>query len=129
MSLSVSKPRNFTVHNIPWETIHDDGTRSATLVGTREPGVMFTYAFFIPAGFFDAPHSHIADSHLHVAHGELHLGYGTSPARDKATVYPTGSFLWVPAGAVHFDGAIEDTIIIGTALGPWSTDYTTQTAS
>lgn len=124
MSPIVKGPRHFTVDNIPWETLHDDGTKSATLVGTREPGVMFTYAFFIPAGVFDAPHSHIADFHLHVAKGELRLGYGTSFARDDAAAYPTGSFLWVPAGAVHFDGALEDTIIVGTAVGPWNTDYT-----
>ncbi|MEO7587695.1 MAG: hypothetical protein ABIS84_06665 [Arachnia sp.] len=37
--------------------------------------------------------------------------------------YPSGSFLWVPAGAVHFDGANEDTVIIGTAVGPWDTTY------
>ncbi len=31
--------------------------------------------------------------------------------------------LWVPAGAAHFDGADEDTVIIGTAIGPWTTEY------
>lgn len=84
---------------------------------------MFTYAFFIPAGVYDAPHSHIADAHLHVAHGELRLGYGTSFVRDETDAFPTGSFLWVPAGAVHFDGANEDTVLIGTATGPWDTTY------
>ncbi len=34
-----------------------------------------------------------------------------------------GSFLYVPAGAVHFDGAKQDTVLVGTAIGPWSTDY------
>lgn len=84
---------------------------------------MFTYAFFIPAGVFDAPHVHMADAHLHVAQGELRLGYGTSFDRDAADAYPAGSFLWVPAGAVHFDGANEDTVLIGTATGPWDTTY------
>ncbi|MCY7288055.1 MAG: cupin domain-containing protein [Cryobacterium sp.] len=96
---------------------------SAPLIGTREPGVMFTYAFFIPAGVFDAPHSHIADAHLLVAFGELRLAYGTSFNEDDTTAYAAGSFLWVPAGAVHFDGANVDTILIGTATGPWNTAY------
>lgn len=117
------EPQAFTVDDIPWETAHEDGTKSATLIGTREPGVMFTYAFFIPAGVFDAPHSHIADAHLHVAKGELRLGYGNSFAQEDTNAYPTGSFLWVPAGAVHFDGANEDTVLIGTATGPWDTRY------
>jgi len=24
---------------------------------------------------------------------------------------------------VHFDGAEQDTVLLGTAVGPWSTDY------
>lgn len=120
---SIRKPRAFFLDDIPWETSHEDGTKSATLVGTREPGVMFTYAFFIPAGVFDAPHRHVADSHLHVASGELRIAYGTSFDRRDTRGYPAGSFLWVPAGAVHFDGADKDTVLIGTATGPWDTTY------
>lgn len=112
-----------TVADIAWDQINPDGTRSATLVGTRHPGVTFTYAFFIPAGFWDGPHSHSADAHLVVARGELRLGYGDRLAPDAAQRYPAGSFLYVPAGAVHFDGAEEETVLLGTAVGPWSTDY------
>jgi len=106
-----------------WEQESLDGTKSATLVGAREPGVTFTYAFLVPAGVWDAPHSHIADAHLVIARGELRLGYGPTLDRDAAARFPAGSFLYVPAGAVHFDGADEDTVLLGTAVGPWSTDY------
>lgn len=116
----------FGPDDIPWEVVHEDGTQSATLVGAREPGVMFSYAFFLPAGVFDAPHTHCADAHLHVASGVLRLGYGTFLDREKAGRYPAGSFLFVPAGAVHFDGADEDTVLIGTATGPWDTTYATR---
>lgn len=111
------------VDQIVWQDIHADGTRSATLAGTREPGVMFTYAFFIPAGVWDAPHSHGADVHLVVARGLLRLGLGPVMDRDAADGLAAGGFLHVPRGAVHFDGADEDTIIIGTATGPWTTTY------
>ena len=123
MTQTDARPKSFTVDDIPWARVNDDGTKSAILVGTSDPGVMFTYAFFIPAGVFDPPHSHIADAHLHVASGELRLGYGTSFDRERTQRYPAGSFLWVPAGAVHFDGADVDTVLIGTATGPWSDDY------
>lgn len=113
----------YTVDDIPWGQINPDGTRSATLVGSREPGVSFSYAFFIPAGVWDQPHSHIAAAHLVVASGELRLGYGSRLAPDAASIYPAGSFLYVPAGANHFDGAKKDTVLLGTAVGPWSTDY------
>ncbi|MCZ4518263.1 cupin domain-containing protein [Rhodococcus ruber] len=118
-----SAPMAFDIAAIPWDTFHDDGTRSATLVGTRDPGIMFSYAFFIPAGVFDAAHFHSADVHLLVAAGELRLGYGTALDVSATSRFPPGSFLWVPSGAAHFDGADEDTVIIGTAVGPWATDY------
>lgn len=117
---------SLTVDDIPWQQHHPDGTRSATLVGTRDRGVAFTYAFYIPAGVWDRPHSHIADAHLVVARGELGLGYGTTFDSDITVRYRAGSFLYVPAGAVHFDGAEQDTVLLGTAVGPWSTDYLTE---
>ncbi|MDI9894024.1 cupin domain-containing protein [Rhodococcus sp. IEGM 1381] len=116
-------PIAFDTAAIPWDAFHDDGTRSATLAGTRDPGIMFSYAFFVPAGVFDAAHSHSADVHLVVAAGELRLGYGTALDVSATRRFPQGSFLLVPAGAAHFDGADEDTILIGTAIGPWTTEY------
>jgi quercetin dioxygenase-like cupin family protein len=108
---------------IPWDRTNEDGTRSATLNGTREPGVPFTYAFFLPAGFWDQPHSHAADARVFVMSGELRLAYGETFDRGTAVPYGPGSYLFVPSGAVHFDGAETDTIIVGVAVGPWSTDY------
>lgn len=108
---------------IPWERTETDGTRVATLTGTREPGVVFTYAFLLPAGFWDPPHSHVASAHVFVLRGELRLAYGHAFEPERAEHFPAGSFLYVPAGAVHFDGAEQETIIAGVAVGPWSTDY------
>lgn len=111
------------IEDIAWEEPSADGTRSATLVGDRSPGTPFSYAFFVPAGVWDMPHSHVAAAHLVVARGELRLAYGPVLDRAAARGYPAGSFLYVPAGAVHFDGAEQDTVLLGTAVGPWSTDY------
>ncbi len=55
--------------------------------------------------------------------GTLHLGYGDTLDIAAATAFPTGSFVLVPKAAHRFDGAHEDTIIIGTAVGAWSTLY------
>lgn len=121
--LGMDAPLAATPATIVWDQVNGDGTKSATLVGTRDRGVMFSYAFFIPAGFYDRPHHHCAAAHLQVASGTLRLGYGTSFELDRTTVHPAGSFLYVPAGAVHFDGAEEDTVLIGTATGPWDTVY------
>lgn len=109
---------------IVWQRTNPDGTRFALLEGVRDrAGVAFTYAFFIPAGVWDAAHSHAATARVFVARGALRLGYGDRIDRAAATTHAAGSVLLVPAGARHFDGADVDTIIIGTATGPWSTDY------
>lgn len=114
---------SFNPEDIPWTIANGNGTRSATLVGTRQPGELFTYAFFIPAGFYDAPHWHLPEIHLHVAKGLLRLGTGENP--DGLVDYRRGSFLWLPPRMVHTDGADVDTVILGTAMGPWATTYVT----
>lgn len=113
----------FTPDAIPWEPPDSDGTRFAVLEGSREGESPFSYAFYIPAGFWDGPHAHTAGARVVVAKGELRLGYGRTLTKGDADRFVAGSFLHVPAGAVHFDGAEEDTIIVGSAVGPWATRY------
>ena len=114
----------WTLDGNVWDEIAPDGTRYALLEGRRDvAGGVFSYAFFIPAGFWDPAHHHTADARVFVAKGALSLGYGDELAPEMATRYPAGSFLLVPAGDRHFDGAREDTLIFGTAIGPWATHY------
>lgn len=109
---------------IPWQAEGAQGTRFALLEGRRDQqGTAFTYAFSIPAGVWDAPHSHSATARVFVAKGTLRIGYGASNDKAATQSYPAGSVIVVPAGAIHYDGADEDTVIIGTAVGPWSTRY------
>jgi quercetin dioxygenase-like cupin family protein len=121
---ALATPTAWTPDTIPWQRTNPDGTRFALLEGVRDKaGVPFTYAFFIPAGVWDAPHRHSATARVVVAKGRLHLGLGDRMDKARASAFPVGSIVIVPAGAAHFDGSDEDTIIIGTAVGPWSTDY------
>ncbi len=121
---ATAPPAASTPDTIPLQRTNPDGTRFALLEGVRTvPGAPFTHAFLIPAGVWDSPHSHAATARVVVARGSLHLGYGRAMDKGAAPAFPVGSVLVVPAGAVHFDGSDEDTIIIGTAIGPWSTDY------
>ncbi len=109
---------------IAWQRTDAAGTKFALLDGVRDKaGVSFTYAFFIPAGLWDAPHAHSADARVFVAKGVLWLGYGDVLDKDKAVAYPAGSYVLVPAGARHFDGSDRETVIYGVAVGPWSTTY------
>jgi len=116
--------RGWTLPDIAWQSEGAKGTRFALLEGRRdEPGTAFTYAFSIPAGVWDGPHSHSATARVFVARGTLRLGDGASFDKGATRAYPAGSVIVVPASAVHYDGADEDTVIIGTAVGPWSTRY------
>jgi hypothetical protein len=127
---AAAAPLAWTPETIHWQRTNPDGTRFALLEGVRDrPGVPFTYAFFIPAGVWDGSHRHAATARVVVAKGRLHIGYGERLDKAKAQTFPVGSVVIVPAGAAHFDGSDEDTIIIGTAVGPWSTDYVDRTAT
>ncbi|WP_293904538.1 cupin domain-containing protein [Phenylobacterium sp.] len=110
--------------HIAWQRTDPQGTRFALLEGVRDKaGVSFSYAFFIPAGVWNAPHSHSATARVFVARGVLRMGYGNVLDKASATAYPAGSYVLVPAGARHFDGSDQDTVIFGVAVGPWSTTY------
>ena len=119
----MTKPHALAIDEIPWEQVNADGTRLCTVDGSRASGRVFTYALFLPAGFWDTPHSHSADARVFVLSGELWLGYGDALVRERARRHPAGSYLFVPAGAAHFDGAQVDTIIAGVAVGPRATTY------
>jgi quercetin dioxygenase-like cupin family protein len=112
------------VDTIPWGQTAPDGTRYAVLTGRRDaPGEAFAYAFAIPAGFWDPPHVHSADAHVTVVRGALHLGFGIRLDMAAARVLRAGEAIVVPGGAAHYDGSDVDTVIVGTAVGPWSTRY------
>ncbi|HJU43992.1 MAG TPA: cupin domain-containing protein [Vicinamibacterales bacterium] len=120
----MAQGKAWTPDTITWQQVNADGTKYTVLEGRRDiPGEAFTYAFFIPAGVWDSAHSHTADARVVVVKGRLKLGYGRALDKQTARDFPVGSYLLVPADANHFDGADEDTIIIGTAVGPWKTTY------
>ncbi len=114
----------WTVEDIPWAAAGANGTKFSLLDGNREqPGSVFTYAFFIPAGVWDSPHWHSTTARVFVAKGTLKIGYGDAQDHAQAQAWASGATIIVPGTAVHFDGADVDTIIIGVATGPWTTTY------
>ena len=93
----------------------------AVLEGRSDlPGEAFTYAAFIPAGFHDF-HSHGSDARVAVV--VLRVSFAATVDLEHLKSYPVGTFLYVPANAKHTMAAEEDTIIIGTAVGPWHTHH------
>lgn len=116
-------PRGWDANTIPWQTTSPDGTKWAVLEGKAEaPGQPFTYAAFIPAGYH-SQHSHSSDARVAVAQGVLKIAFGENADLNHLTSYPVGSFLYVPANVEHVMAADVDTVLIGTAVGPWSTEH------
>ncbi len=114
---------------IVWQDIEPDGTKYALLEGDRNtPGKAFTYAFFIPAGYWEH-HWHTQDARVAVVSGALKVSFGEKLDKNGAKAYPAGSYLLVPANVKHSMGADVDTIIIGTAVGPWATHHNENHAS
>lgn len=115
--------RTWDARSIVWQRVDADGTKWAVLEGDKDvPGKTFTYAFFIPAGYWEH-HWHSQDARVAVIQGALRVAQGTALDKEKAIAYPVGSYLFVPANVQHTMGADVDTIIIGTAKGPWKTHH------
>ncbi len=107
--------------NIQWQKVDSDGTKWAVLEGDKDAaGKTFTYAFFIPAGYWEH-HWHSQDARVAVIAGALKVAKGDKLDKESARSYPVGSYLFVPANVQHTMGADVDTIIIGSAEGPWKT--------
>src|ERR1700733_2898435 len=113
-------PQAWNPKTIQWQSTDKDGTKWSVLQGNANVnGEAFTYAAFIPAGYQDR-HSHSSAARVAVVQGVLKLAVGNNTQMKS---YPVGSFLFVPANVEHVMATDEDTIIIGTATGPWTTHH------
>lgn len=120
---SASSVKTWDPQNIVWQNSYPDGTKWSVLEGNKdEAGKAFTYAFFIPAGYWEH-HSHNQDARVAVISGALKVAIGPTLDKEGARSYPVGTFMLVPANVEHTMGAEVDTIIVGTALGPWKTHH------
>ena len=116
-------PQSWDVRSIHWQVINPDGQKWAVLEGRSDaPGEAFTYAAFLPAGVHDF-HSHSSDARVVILQGTLKVNFGEHQDLQNLTSFPTGTYLFVPANVKHTMAADVDTILIGTAVGPWHTSH------
>jgi quercetin dioxygenase-like cupin family protein len=108
--------------NILWQPDDPPGAKYAVLDGDRErKGGLFTYAFWLPAGAWAPVHKHSQSAHVAVMQGSLRLGFGPVANRAETVLVRAGEFFIVRGNQLHFEGAEEDCLIIGTAQGGWKT--------
>jgi len=96
--------------------------KSTVLFGDpSKPGLYIVRNIF-PAGIMSTPHSHDQDRYVTVIRGTWNAGTGPSWDPAGTDPLPTGSVMFHPAGAIHFDGSIKDeTEVQIMGMGPVTT--------
>lgn len=101
----------------------DPNSVQITLVSgdPEKEGFYILRARFGP-GVFSSPHYHSTDRHVTVIKGTWYTGSDASFDRDKTVPLGPGSYMMHPAGAVHYDGAKDEEVIVEIkGIGPATT--------
>ena len=115
-------PQVWSYDTIRWTPDDPPGATYAVLDGDRtKAGTLFTYAFWLPGGVWAPAHTHSQAAHVAVMSGTLKLGFGRVLDRATAIDIPAGQFFIARADEPHFEGSDGPCLIIGTALGGWTT--------
>lgn len=94
----------------------------ALLAGDPEKeGFYLLRAKFAP-GVFSSPHYHSTARHVTVISGTWYTGTGPVFDRDNTVALHPGSYMMHPAGAIHYDGAKDEEVIVEIkGIGPATT--------
>jgi quercetin dioxygenase-like cupin family protein len=106
----------------PEEIVWDDrptGPDFAVIAGDpQKEGFYVVRARFAP-GVMSQPHYHPSDRHVTVISGTWHTGTGAKFDPNATVALQPGSYMLHPAGAVHFDGAKDEEVIVEIkGIGP-----------
>ena len=98
------------------------GIERATIFGDpTKPGIYVVQIKF-PRGMMSRPHFHGEDRHATVIKGTWYTGTGDRFAPEETMPIPAGSYMLHPAGEIHYDGAMEEEVIVQlVGYGPSST--------
>ena len=126
-SLSAQSDKDFQItfpENIVWKDA-GHGVKIAVVYGDpSKPGQYVIRAHF-PPGVMSSPHFHGEDRHVTVIQGTWNAGKDDS--WDPAATVPlkTGSYMFHPAGGVHYDGSAgaEGAIVQIVGMGPSKTTF------
>jgi quercetin dioxygenase-like cupin family protein len=120
-------PMNFATvapEDLKWTPIPDgEGASFAVVYGDPEKAGTYVVRVRFPAGVMDMPHSHSADRHVTVLEGVWLAGTGKKFDPAAARPLGAGSYMFHPAGGIHWDGAAgdEDAVVQIIGTGPVET--------
>ena len=98
---------------------NNEGPDIAVIAGdpTKE-GFYIIRARFAP-GVMSRPHYHPHERYVTVLKGTWWTGTGSKLDRDATVPLPVGGYMMHPAGAVHYDGAKDEEVIVEIkGMGP-----------
>lgn len=111
---------------LPWRpgpSTMPPGLETAVLEGDpRQPG-LFTMRLRAPAGTRLAPHTHSQAERVTVLAGVIGIGFGSTYDPTRLKVFRAGDYYVNPAGAPHYVGFAQDTVVQITGQGPWTLDF------
>ena len=110
-----------TPDRLDWRELPDShGVRAAVVAGDpSKPGVYVIRVRF-PPYVMDRPHSHSRERHVTVLEGRWAAGTGAHFDPAAAKPMPAGSYMFHPAGGVHWDGSNsnEPAVVQIIGMGP-----------
>lgn len=112
-----------TPGELEW-TVRPGGSEFVYLHGDSQSEGLYIMRNKFPPGAYSAPHYHDQDRFITVISGVWHTG--TDASGDRGTTVPLGpgSYMMHPAGAVHYDGAEDEEVIVEIrGMGPVQTIF------
>ena len=105
-------------------TVRPGGSEFVYLHGDSQAEGLYIMRNKFTPGAFSAPHYHDQDRFITVISGVWHTGTDASGDRDITVSLGPGSYMMHPAGAVHYDGAKEEEVIVEIrGMGPVQTIF------
>lgn len=106
----------------PADPSNDLGVQTAILEGDpAKPGYYLVVNRF-PAGVMSRPHFHQDERHGLVIKGTWYTGDGEAFTPEKTIPLKAGDYMRHPAGVFHYDGALEEEVLVAiSGYGPSST--------
>lgn len=106
---------------LAWRPMPDSpGVMAAVLAGDPSKPGLYVIRVRFPPHVMDRPHHHSQDRHVTVISGTWFAGTGPVFDPAKAKPMPAGSYMFHPAGGVHWDGSAgaEPAVVQIIGMGP-----------
>ena len=112
---------------LPENIVYKDagnGVKFASIYGDPSKPGPYVIRVIFPVGIMSSPHFHSEERHVVVVKGTWFTGTDDTWDPTTAVGLPAGSYMYHPAGGIHFDGALKDEVTVQiVGIGPSKTTF------